>query len=90
MKNHLSKMFILTVFSSVVLTGCNTVRGIGSDIASVGNGIVNTANKVSYTINYVNKRQPIRITATPNHKITTTITTKTTTLYQCQLTHSNG
>ncbi|WP_019520541.1 hypothetical protein [Faucicola boevrei] len=65
MKNHLSKMFILTVFSSVVLTGCNTVRGIGSDIASVGNGIVNTANKVSY-----NNQLRKQATTYPNNSYT--------------------
>ncbi|ELA08432.1 hypothetical protein MOMA_07721 [Moraxella macacae 0408225] len=48
MKNTLTKMLVLSLSGGFLLTGCNTVRGIGSDIASVGNSIINTANQASY------------------------------------------
>lgn len=42
-----SKLFACMVLPIFMLTGCNTIRGLGADIIKIGNSIQNSANKVS-------------------------------------------
>ncbi len=37
---------VLSVLTVIAFTGCSTIKGIGQDIKSLGNGIAGTAEKV--------------------------------------------
>lgn len=42
----MKKLVIATIASVFVLTGCNTIKGLGKDVSKVGDGVTNTAQKV--------------------------------------------
>lgn len=42
----MKKLIIATIASVFVLTGCNTIKGLGKDVSKVGDGVTNTAQKV--------------------------------------------
>ena len=41
----MKKVLAASVMIAVVLTGCNTVKGMGKDVSSAGNAVSNTAEK---------------------------------------------
>lgn len=42
----MKKFLIVTLASVFVLTGCNTVKGLGKDISKTGDAVSKTAQKV--------------------------------------------
>ena len=46
------KHFLVLLFLAVVIsaTGCGTIRGIGQDIAAVGNGLSSASEKIQQDI----------------------------------------
>jgi len=40
----MNKALVLLILSAVVLTGCNTVRGVGRDVQSVGRAMERTVD----------------------------------------------
>lgn len=42
--NRLFKLLILLFFSSALLAGCNTFRGMGEDVQSLGHAISHAAS----------------------------------------------
>jgi len=41
----MKKLLIATVASVFALTGCNTIKGFGQDVAKTGDAVTNTAQK---------------------------------------------
>lgn len=41
----MNKIVAATLLLSVMMTGCNTVKGVGQDISKVGQGIKHTADQ---------------------------------------------
>lgn len=41
----MKKILVASVMVAFVLTGCNTVKGMGKDVSSAGNAVSNTAEK---------------------------------------------
>ena len=51
MKNLLSLLLILSaITTTMVLTACNTVKGVGEDVSAGGRGITKAADKVEQKI----------------------------------------
>lgn len=42
----MKKLIILSLSTLFVLTGCNTLKGVGQDVSSAGNAVSNTAQDV--------------------------------------------
>ncbi|MDO5651946.1 MAG: entericidin A/B family lipoprotein [Moraxella sp.] len=42
----MKKLLLVAVAATVVLTGCNTVKGFGKDVSKAGEEVSNTAQKV--------------------------------------------
>ncbi len=42
----MKKMLAATMLVAFVLTGCNTVKGVGQDVSKAGDSVTNTAEKV--------------------------------------------
>jgi entericidin A len=43
MMNRLLKLFFVLLFSTALLSGCNTFRGFGEDVQHLGNSISHAA-----------------------------------------------
>ena len=43
----MTKTLFATLIVAVVLTGCNTFKGIGKDVSATGKAVTNTAAKTS-------------------------------------------
>ena len=41
----MKKVLVASIMTAFVLTGCNTVKGMGKDVSSAGNAVSNTAEK---------------------------------------------
>ncbi len=67
MKKVMKKAIIVSLLPCFLLTGCNTIRGIGTDIASIGTGIQNTADKVSYNNQLRKQNATTYTTNNPNY-----------------------
>jgi len=39
----MKKILAASMFLAIVLTGCNTVKGLGEDVSSAGSAVSNTA-----------------------------------------------
>ena len=46
----MKKLVIATIASIFVLTGCNTIKGLGKDVSKTGEAVSNTAQKVENKI----------------------------------------
>lgn len=46
----MKKLIIASVAAVFVLTGCNTFKGLGQDVAGAGHAVTNTAQKVDNKI----------------------------------------
>ncbi|MDO4250560.1 MAG: entericidin A/B family lipoprotein [Moraxella sp.] len=46
----MKKLVISLLTLSIMLTGCNTIKGFGKDVSKAGEGISNTAQKVEKKI----------------------------------------
>ena len=44
MMNRLVKLFFVLLFSTALLSGCNTFRGFGEDVRHLGNSISHAAS----------------------------------------------
>lgn len=44
----MKKWLITAILPVFLLTGCNTIRGLGADIMKIGTGLQNTADKADY------------------------------------------
>ncbi len=42
----MKKMLAATMLVAFVLTGCNTVKGVGQDVSKASDSVTNTAEKV--------------------------------------------
>ena len=40
------------MFLAIVLTGCNTVKGLGEDVSSAGSAVSNTAEDTKQNFNF--------------------------------------
>ena len=41
----MKKILIASMVAGFILTGCNTVKGVGQDVSKVGDAVTNTAEK---------------------------------------------
>lgn len=41
----MKKILFVSIALAVVLTGCNTIRGVGQDVSKAGNAVSDTATK---------------------------------------------
>lgn len=41
----MKKILATSIVLAFVLTGCNTIKGVGKDVSSAGNAVTNTAEK---------------------------------------------
>lgn len=41
----MKKILAASIVFAFVLTGCNTIKGVGKDVSSAGNAVTNTAEK---------------------------------------------
>ncbi len=46
----MKKLIIASVTAMFVLTGCNTLKGVGQDVSSAGNAVTGTAQDVQNKI----------------------------------------
>lgn len=46
----MKKLIIASVTAMFVLTGCNTLKGVGQDVSSAGNAVTGTAQNVQNKI----------------------------------------
>ena len=42
----MKKVILASIAAMIVLSGCNTVKGLGHDISEAGDGVTKTADKV--------------------------------------------
>lgn len=50
----MKKILAISLSLAFVLTGCNTVKGIGKDVSSAGKAVTNTASNTSEKISNSN------------------------------------
>lgn len=50
MGNQMKKIILASFAVAFVLTGCNTVKGVGKDVSKVGDAVSTTAEKTSQEI----------------------------------------
>ena len=50
MEHIMKKIIAASIALAFVLTGCNTVKGVGKDVSKVGGAVTNTAEKTSESI----------------------------------------
>ena len=50
MENIMKKILAASIALAFVLTGCNTVKGVGKDVSKAGSVVTNTAEKTSDSI----------------------------------------
>ena len=48
----MKKMLAATMLVAFVLTGCNTVKGVGQDVSKAGDSVTNTAEKVENKLKF--------------------------------------
>ena len=46
----MKKVILASIAAMVVLTGCNTFKGLGQDISKAGDGVTKTADKTENKI----------------------------------------
>ena len=46
----MKKILATSLLLAFVLTGCNTIKGVGKDVSSAGNAVSNTAEKTQQQI----------------------------------------
>lgn len=46
----MKKLIIASIAAAVVLSGCNTFKGLGQDVSTAGHAVTNTAQKVDNKI----------------------------------------
>ncbi|WOE32852.1 MULTISPECIES: entericidin A/B family lipoprotein [unclassified Acinetobacter] len=46
----MKKILLASLAVTFILTGCNTVKGVGKDVSKVGDAVTNTADKTSQGI----------------------------------------
>ena len=46
----MKKILLASIALTFVLTGCNTVKGVGKDVSKAGDAVSNTAEKASNEI----------------------------------------
>ncbi|MDO4441610.1 MAG: entericidin A/B family lipoprotein [Moraxella sp.] len=46
----MKKLVIAAVAATMVLTGCNTIKGLGKDVSKAGDAVVDGAKKVEQKI----------------------------------------
>ncbi len=46
----MKKILATSLLLTFILTGCNTIKGVGEDVSSAGNAVSNTAEKTQQGI----------------------------------------